>query len=79
MCDKMECDLQAKKYSDDGNADLGNVEEKIMSSERTQGLIKSGSNTVADVFIDYDRHHYSGTVFEEFINYVQKIDTSKIV
>lgn len=36
------------------------------------------NKTSADVFIDYDRPIYKGTIFEEILNFLQVIDTHNL-
>jgi len=79
LCDKLECDLQAKRYCDEGNAKFENVDSKILSDKRVISIMDAGAKTVADIFIEYDKIHYKGTIFEDIINFLQEIDTTKIV
>lgn len=58
-CDKMECDLQAKKYSDDNRCSFDKVSPNIMNDKRVQKIISEGAKTVGEVFIDYDTYRYA--------------------
>ena len=49
FCDKMECDLQAKKYSDDERCSFERVSKNIMEDERVKKIIANGAKTVGDV------------------------------
>ena len=59
FCDKMECDLQAKKYSDDGRCSFEHVSKKIMGDERVKKIIANGAKSMGDVFIAYDTYRYA--------------------
>lgn len=75
-CDKMECDLQAKKYSDDGRCSFENVSKSIMEDERVKKILANGAKTVGDVFIDYDTYRYAESdVFFDMIHFLKKYIT----
>lgn len=57
-CDKMECDLQAKLYSDTQRASFKGVNSKIINDPRIQNLIQKGAKTVAEVFQQSDKPLY---------------------
>lgn len=76
LCDKMECDLQAKKYSDEGRCSFENVSPNILNDERVQKIIADGAKTVADVFIDYDAYRYSqDSIFSDMIHFLKEYST----
>lgn len=76
LCDKMECDLQAKKYSDEGRCSFENVSPNILEDERVQKIIANGAKTVADVFIDYDTYRYAeNSIFSDMIKFLKKYNT----
>ena len=77
LCDKLECDLQMKKYSDAGYCTIENACAKVKNSESVKQLVASGAQTVADIFIAQDEGMYKGTIFEEIVNFLKTYDTTK--
>lgn len=76
FCDKMECDLQAKKYSDDGRCSFKNVSKNIMEDERVKKIIANGAKSVGDVFIDYDTYRYAESdIFFDMIHFLREYST----
>lgn len=76
FCDKMECDLQAKKYSDDGRCSFEKVSPNIMEDERVQKIIANGAKTVGDVFIDSDTYRYEESdIFFNMIHFLKEYST----
>lgn len=55
-CDKLECDLQARMYSDEGNLKM--TEKLPFKSDFLDKLKNKGVCDVADYFILYDRQKY---------------------
>ena len=73
MCDKMECDIQMKLYEDLGCNDLNKEDLKPLKNKRIQELIDNGSNTIADIFIEYDKELYKDNkVFLSILDYIKK-------
>lgn len=74
LCDKMECDLQAKKYSDDGRFELDDgISKDIMEDERVKQIIANGAKTVGDIFIDYDTKKYEqNSIFFQMIHFLKQ-------
>lgn len=71
-CDKMECDLQAKKYSDDGRCSFENISENILNDNRVKNIIANGAKSVGDVFIDYDTYKYKESdIFSSLVQYLK--------
>lgn len=76
LCDKMEADLQVKKYSDEGRCSLNSASAKIMEDRAVQTIIKNGAKTVADVFIEYDAPKYEQSeIFSEMIQFLKTYKT----
>lgn len=76
FCDKMECDLQAKKYSDDGRCSFSNVSKNIMEDERVKKIIANGAKSVGEVFIDYDTYRYAESdIFFDMIHFLREYST----
>lgn len=77
LCDKMECDLQAKKYSDEGRCSFDNISSKLLNDPRVKKIIENGAKTVADVFIEYDTYRYTESpIFSELIKFLKDYSTT---
>lgn len=76
LCDKLDCDLAVKYYSDGGYCSIENATDDMKNNPKIQKLIDSGAKTVADAFIMADECMYTGTIFEEIIDAVKTCDTS---
>lgn len=75
-CDKMECDLQAKKYFDEDRCSFDKVSPNIMNDKRVQKIISEGAKTVGEVFIDYDTYRYAESdIFTEMIHFLKEYST----
>lgn len=74
MCDKLECDIQAKLYEEKGYNSLDNQDNNpALRNEVIKEIINSGVKTVADVFIQYDKPKYQNNeVFSRTLKYVEK-------
>jgi len=71
-CDKLECDIQARLYSDEGCLKLEYADE-IKEDERIKNLISNNVNDVADFFIITDRKHYpDDDIFNKISRYIEK-------
>lgn len=71
LCDKFDCILQLKKYSDNEKCSIVNATLKVLSNSKVQDSIDKGANTVLDIFVEHDRFMYQGTVIEELFEYVR--------
>ena len=72
LCDKMEADLMAKKYQNEGRFSFDNVSSRILNDKRVQKILSEGATTVADVFIEYDVPKYSKSkIFSELIQFLK--------
>lgn len=68
LCDKLDCDLQAHDYSDQGRCSIENATYKMVSNPKIQQILSEGANTVWDVFWKADKPKYEGTFLEEFFS-----------
>ena len=68
LCDKLDCDLQAKLYSTEERCSIKNATYEMVSHEAIQEIIANGAKTVWDVFWEADKPYYSGTFLEEFFS-----------
>lgn len=74
LCDKLDCDINAKNYEDNGYNHLdGQEHNKAFNSAEIQAILNRGFNTVADCFIEYDATHYQiDDNFMKVLRYIQK-------
>ncbi len=79
MCDKLEADIQCKLYCEENCIDINRKEnEHLLEDERIQKLLQKGEKTVADLFIENDRHIYTEKVFENIADYIKDNDLLKL-
>ena len=81
LCDKMEADLQAKVYQDNGmQKSLSNQEENIVyNSNKLKELINNGAQTVFDVWYEYDKYLYAkNDNFKELLEEANKTNLVKM-
>lgn len=78
LCDKLDCDLTVKYYSDGGYCSIENATDAMKNNPKIQKLIEAGAKTVADAFIMADEHMYTGTIFEEVLNFAKVCDVTKL-
>ena len=77
--DKLECDLQAKLYDENGFMTLENAREEIKQDERIKKLQTRGAKNPSTFFIHFDRPNLSKDVkdgqqdiFVEISKYIEK-------
>ena len=76
LCDKLDCDLQAKKYSDEGRCTIGCAPKGLIDNPDIRKLIlESGAKNVSDVFIAHDESKYHGTVFAEIVQFLKEYNS----
>jgi len=78
LCDKLDCDLTVKHYSDGGYCSIENATDAMKNNPKIQKLIADGAKTVADAFIMADEHMYVGTIFEEVLNVAKTCDVTTL-
>lgn len=66
LYDKLDCDLQAKFYSQQKKCTIENATYSIVSNPKVQEIIANGAETVWDVFHEADKNIYKNTFLEEF-------------
>ncbi len=70
-CDKLECDIQARLYSDQGCLKLENA-DNIKENEKILEYRAKGITDVADYFILEDRKHYADDdIFLKINKYIE--------
>lgn len=75
MCDKLEADIQCKLYCEENCIDINKKENThLLSDNRVQKLLENGENTIADLFIEFDRPIYKEKIFENIADYIKKND-----
>jgi len=77
LCDKLECDLQARFYQKQGYLKWSNVPKKILQDERIKKIRKEGAKEIDQVFLENDYPYFKDTVFEEIANYIKKENQKK--
>lgn len=79
VCDKLEADIQCKLYCEENSIDIDKKENAhLLKDERVQKLLEKGEKTVADLFIENDRHLYTEKVFENIADYIKNNDLLKL-
>ena len=74
MCDKLEADIQAKKYSLNEDVDIYSDENMdLFNDERIQNMLKNGACDMGDLFIEHSKHCFKGE-FLDIVNYVKNGD-----
>lgn len=72
MCDKLECDLQVKKYYEQGFVSIDNSTDIVKKNETTIKYQNAGITDVGEIFLKNDKGYYEGTVFEEIASFIKK-------
>lgn len=72
LCDKLECDLQAKKYYEKGFVDVAKATDIVKNNDTTKAYEKEGITNVGEIFLRNDEGKYAGTVFEEIANFIRE-------
>lgn len=72
QCDKLDCDLQAKLYDEEGCIDIekqdGNAE---LCTEIAQEVLKNGAKGFSDIWIANDKKYYTDSNFIELYNFIK--------
>ena len=80
MCDILEADIQMKQYEKEGAISLERGCKSAAERENVQKYLSQGAETIADVWIECDRHCYSTSeVFTEILEFVKRERDSLIV
>lgn len=70
-CDKLECDIQAKLYAEEGCLVFENG-DSIKENPKIKKMLKDGITNVADMFIQSDKIHFEeDDIFKKMSNYLQ--------
>lgn len=78
MCDKLEANIQCKKYCEENNININNEKNtELLKDERIEKLIQKGAKSVADLFIENDRPVYTEKVFENIADFIKENDILK--
>lgn len=79
ICDKLEFNLQAKRYYENGTLILDhNVSPDILNNPAIQDVINNSSSNVLDIFIEYDRPKFKGTQYEEIVDRVKVFTLARL-
>lgn len=73
-CDKLECDLQAKLYDEEGVISLDNQSDNPQyNSFETKKLLNDGAKTFADLWFLYDKHLFDDDCnFQSIFNFAKE-------
>jgi len=77
MCDKLECDLQVKKYYENGIISIENSTDIVKNNETTKNYQKQGITDVSEIFLKNDSGYYKGTIFEELASFIKEYRIKK--
>lgn len=77
MCDKLECDLQVKKYYEQGFVSIENSTDIVKNNEITINYQNNGITDVGEIFLKNDSGYYKGTVFEEIAQFIKEYRIEK--
>lgn len=77
LCDKLECNLQVKRYCDIGACTIEGGGSKVKNDKKVQNSIADGAKTVSDIFLAGEMHKYVGTNFGEVAKLLKTYDASK--
>lgn len=78
LCDKLECNLQIKRYSDGGYCTIEGGTEKPKNDPEVQMHIANGAETVADIFLAHEAPKYEGNMFENVANFLKGYDSTTV-
>lgn len=76
LCDKMEFNLQAKKYADTNRCTLDKVSPKVLEESKVKEILASGVDDIADMFIEANKYRYEND--ENFIELLEMLRSYKI-
>lgn len=81
-CDKLECDLQAKIYTEQGYMSLENADESVVEDKKIKLLQSKGVKKASDFFIYNDRINLqkywdSDDIFLDISKYIEKNNITK--
>ena len=83
--DKLECDLQAKIYDEQGTLKLENASDKVKKDARIKKLVEKGVKNSSNFFVYFDRAHLQkdqktgeSDIFVEISKYIEKHKLPKV-
>ena len=81
MCDKLEASIQAKLYEEQKNISVSDSRnKKNLEDSRITTLIEQGEDSIADFFIEYDRHIFNSSLeFTEVLNFIKENNLQDII
>lgn len=66
--DKMECDMQSKKYDLEGFMDFEKVKRDALSFDKEKEKICRQAKNPSDIWLETDRHHYRDKLFIDLLD-----------
>lgn len=79
-CDKLEADIQAKVYEDNGYQHMDNQDNNVvMQSSLIKQILNSGATTVFDVWYSYDKDKFiDDDTFMKTLDFVKTKNTNEL-
>ncbi|NLC48576.1 MAG: HD domain-containing protein [Tenericutes bacterium] len=80
-CDKMEADIQAKVYQDNGlQRPLSDQENNVVfNNSKVQKMVESGASTAFDIWYEWDKHIFEeNNMFKTLHKRIKEKDTNMI-
>ena len=80
MCDKLEADLQAKRYEEEWAINFANPKNKeALEHEVVKKLVDQGEHTISNIFIEHDRKKLtSSEIFLEILDFVKEHELKEL-
>lgn len=78
-CDKMDCDLMAKLYSDSGRMSLEDMPDNVAKNDLVKQIMEDEHETVADMWLEFDRilRYQDSELFTEMVNFLKEYKIRK--
>lgn len=73
LCDKLDCDLQAKYYSDCERCFIQTATYQMVNNAEILKIIADGAKTVWNVFYEADKFIYENTFLEDFFSAIKEL------
>lgn len=77
MCDKLECDLQARAYENEGLIRWNKAPEEVKNDSRVQKIRKQGVYTIQETFLENDYPYFENKIFQDIGDYMRRENKKK--
>ncbi|MBR3153078.1 MAG: HD domain-containing protein [Clostridia bacterium] len=80
-CDKLDANIQAKAYQDEGyqNPLDAPINNAVFKSNRLKKAIEDGAKTVFDAWYIYDKYLYNDEIFSNILEFIKENNTQEII